>query len=132
MCRRHLNSDVFQGNPQLVKKIRQCCLINGENSVEAGFSQKQLAEVLGVDRSLVCRAAKKANTPLSPVSSQKKRAKRSNAIEISNPQLVDCIKQFWVLMYSECSTKNCNSETLPFRFVHVKPGLKQQGKPTFP
>ena len=94
--RHHLKGDAFKGSPNVVKKVRQCCLVSPDNGIANGYTQAQLAEVLGVDQSLVCRTAKKTKQPLSPYAKNIKRQKRSDAVEVSNPELVLIIKQFWV------------------------------------
>jgi predicted transcriptional regulator len=101
--RHHLNSDAIQ-DKILVKKIRQFCLLNEQNNLPPGYTQEQLAEVLGVDQSLVSRAFSKAAAQLSPLTNKpSKRQKRSDAFEVQHAAVVVVIREFWVRLYTSCT-----------------------------
>jgi hypothetical protein len=101
--RHRLNSDAIQ-DKILVKKIRQFCLVNEQNNLPPGYTQEQLAEVLGVDQSLVSRAVSKAAAQLTPLTNKpSKRQKRSDAFEVQHAAVVVVIGEFWVRLYSSCT-----------------------------
>jgi hypothetical protein len=102
-CFRHrLNTDAIS-DMVVVKKIRQFCLITPQNHLPPGYTQQQLAEVLGVDQALVSRALNNASAPLSPLKNTKKRNKRQDAFEVQYQDLVFLVTGFWVWIYMvEC------------------------------
>jgi hypothetical protein len=96
--RHRLNTDAIS-DMVVVKKIRQFCLITPQNHLPPGYTQQQLAEVLGVDQALVSRALNNASAPLSPLKNTKKRNKRQDAFEVQYPDLVFLVTGFWVWIY---------------------------------
>jgi len=103
--RRRLNSDAIT-DKVVVKKIRQFCLLNENNNLPPGYTQGQLAEVLGVDQSLVSRAFSSATDQLSPITNKNKRQKRSDAFELQHADVVVVMGDFWVWIQSSCTILN--------------------------
>jgi hypothetical protein len=86
------------------KQFVTLCLQNDNQHLAPGYTQSQLADVLGIHQTLVSLRQKRLRSkePISPVGKPHKRAKRKDAFEIEHEDVVETIEDFWV-HFSFCS-----------------------------